>query len=110
MVRASGRGGVRSPVLHWRRVRAAQNDVECVTECPFRLGHVDIELRDESLGWGLLWYAVRNRIDWHQRIARKVHLRDEPTQEAAAEQREMNMCRAPCVWLMAPWIPTGVYM
>src|SRR4029450_8996723 len=48
--------------------------------------------------------GLQDRIEWEQRVAREVHLGDHPLGELSAEQREVDMCRAPGVAVVLPWV------
>src|SRR5215208_1573571 len=98
-----------SLVLHRGRVAAAQDDVETVRERPLRLGSLQIEGRDHTLpGFGVA-HRVEDRVLPEQRIARKVHLGDEPRGEGRPEEREVDVGRPPGVAVVAPWICAWLY-
>ena len=53
--------------------------------------------------------GVHDRTDRDQRIALEIHLGDQPLREAGAEQREMDMGRAPAVDVVAPRVGAGLH-
>src|SRR5215472_6130587 len=68
---------------------AAQDDVEPVAQRPLGLGVLDRELGDHPLLRRLVGHRVEDRVQRQQRVAREVHLGDQPLGERAAEQREV---------------------
>src|ERR1700676_2267835 len=87
-----------------RRIAAAQDHIELVAERMLRHRRVDIESCDQPRTRVRIGDAVEDRIDREQRVAREIHLRDEPRGEARAEQAEMDVSGTPCVVMIAPWI------
>src|SRR5688572_31211575 len=77
------------------RFAAAQNDVEAEPERPVRLRQLQVELRDEPSPGTLVGDRVEDRIEREERVAREVHLRDEPLREGATEHREVDVPRTP---------------
>src|SRR4029077_7886962 len=65
---------------------------------------VPIELGDQTSARCLVRGAVEDWIEGHQRIAGKIHLRDEARGERRPEQRKMNVSGAPCVVMISPGI------
>src|SRR5215469_5934613 len=87
----------RSPPLglHRGRFAAPQHDVEAVAERPFGLSDGHVELANEAAARRIIWDRQKDRIEFEQRVARKIHLRDQPCGEAGAEKREMNVVGPP---------------
>ena len=71
--------------LEYRFFGAAQDDVKGVAQSPFRLRGLKIESRDQSLARLYIGDRLKNRIDSQQRIARKIHLRNQPGHQRRAE-------------------------
>src|SRR6266704_571735 len=90
--------------LHRRGIAAAQHDVEAVGERPFRNGVLPIEHRDQANARSLVGDRVVHRVVLEQRVSRKIHLRDHAREERGAEQREMDVRRAPGIVVVAPGI------
>src|SRR5215831_531934 len=98
------RGGAESLIvrlLEGRRLLPADDDVEPVSECPVRLRQLHVESRDRPLP-GVLRDGIENRVEREERVAGEVHLRDEPIGERTAEERKMDVIRAPGVRVVAP--------
>src|SRR5205809_6945010 len=89
-------------------VAAAQHDAELVGERPVRHRDGEIEARDHPPARLLVRDGVEDRIVGHQWIAREIHLRDEPRQERAPEQGEMDVRRPPGIGMIAPWVGAGL--
>src|SRR5689334_8720584 len=72
--------GVRASMSdpHRRRLRAREHDVEAVSGRDLLDAGLEVQLAHHARARGLVGYAVEDRIDREQRIAREVHLRDEP--------------------------------
>src|SRR6266566_925060 len=96
-----------APLLEDGRVAAAQHDVPVVAEGPLGLGQLDVEVGDQPLPGLLVGHRVEDRVELQQRVAREVHLGDQPLGERAAEQREVDVCRAPGVVVVPPRIGAG---
>ena len=60
--------------------------------------------RDEPLTPFFVGDAVEDRVERQQRIAGKVHLRDQPREEIHPEQRKMDVLRPPGIVMIAPGI------
>src|SRR3989449_5466016 len=90
--------------LHRRGIAAAQHDVEAVGERPFRNGVLPVERRDQASARFLVGDRVVHRVVLEQRVSRKIHLRDHAREERGAEQREMDVRRAPGIVVVAPGI------
>src|SRR5260221_6872744 len=88
--------------LHRRRGASAQHDVEAIGERVRRPSVLEIEGRDQPRARLLVGEAVVHGIEAQQRIPGKVHLRHHAGQEGLAEQREMDVRRAPGVVVVAP--------
>src|SRR5882724_9118891 len=91
-------------LLERSRVAATQNDVELVAERPFRLGHVEVETRNQPLAGTLIWNGLEDRIVCHQRIIGKIHLRDQTRDQTRPKQRKMDVRRTPGIRVVAPRI------
>src|SRR5918997_4127771 len=81
---------------------AAQHDVPAVGERPLRPGGLQVERRDHALASLRVRDRVEDRVLVEQGVVREVHLRDEPLGESVAEQREVDVGRAPRVVVVAP--------
>src|SRR5919106_2279199 len=91
-------------VLHRGRLAPAQHYVEAVGERPFGHGLLEVELRDQALAVPPVGHRVEDRVLEEERVAREVHLRDEPRRESRAEQRDVDVRRSPCVGMVLPRI------
>src|SRR5436305_722061 len=85
---------------------AAQVDVEVVGMGPVGPSGMDVKAGDHALARLLVTDRVEDRVVREERIARKVHLGDEPLREGAAEQREVDVGGTPGVVVVAPRIRT----
>src|SRR5690242_15891080 len=65
-------------VLHRRGLAAAQDDVEAIRERPLGHRRVEVERAHEALAGGRVAHGVEDRVLEEERIAREVHLGDEP--------------------------------
>src|SRR5712691_7987584 len=90
-----------------RGVATTQGDVPSVAEGPFRFGDGEIERGYQQVATTLVGYRLEDRVEGHQRVTRKVHLRHEPVFERRRKHREMDVGRAPGVLVVAPWVSTG---
>src|SRR5216683_5256905 len=97
-----------SRLLEGRLAATAQHDVEAIAERVFGLGDFKVEAGDQAIARGLIGDAVEYRIERQERIARKVHLRDEARGEPRSEQRVVDVVRAPGVLMVAPGIGAGL--
>src|SRR5258708_13243782 len=94
-------------LLEGRLAATAQHDVEAIAERVFGLGDFKVEAGDQAIARGLVGDAAEYRIERQERIARKVHLRDEARGEPRSEQRVVDVVRAPGVLMVAPGIGAG---
>src|SRR5271157_2639114 len=94
--------------LHRRRRTAAQHYIPPIAQRPFGLGDGHIELADEAVARRLIGNRQKDRVEIEQRIAREIHLRDEPLGKAGAEKREVNVVRPPGIVVIAPGIGAGL--
>src|SRR5215469_1611391 len=86
---------------------AAENNVELIAKRLLRFGGLPIELRDQASAGLFIGRAIENRIKTEQRIAGKIHLRDEARGEGGPEKRKVYVRRAPGVVVVAPGIFAG---
>ena len=75
-----------------------------IAERPFGLRDGEVEGRNHPFARARVGDGIEDRIVAEQRIARKVHLRDQPAQEVGAEQREVDVRRPPRVRVVQPGI------
>jgi hypothetical protein len=68
-----------------------------------RCGARKVELRNQSVAGSFIG-ALKDGVVGEQRIAREVHLRHQPAEDALAEERVMDMRRTPGVPVIAPRI------
>src|SRR5215471_2633867 len=90
--------------LEGRGVASAQNDVELITERPLRLGRGQIEAGDQSLPGSLVRDGLKDWIEGKERVAGKIHLRDQARREGRTKDREVNVSRPPRVVMVFPGI------
>jgi len=87
----------------------AQHDIESIGERIERHRGIEVERRDKAIDR----IRIRNRIDdrarLDQRIAFKIHLRNQALYEARSENREMDMGRTPAIDVVAPGIGPGLH-
>src|SRR5579875_475363 len=95
-------------VLEHGLLPAAQHDVPLVAEGPLRLGQVEVEPGDHPLPGRRVRHRVEDRVLGEERVAGKVHLRHQPLRERPAEQREVDVRRAPGVQVVAPRVGAGL--
>src|SRR5262245_12080207 len=86
----------------------AEHDVEAEPERPGGLGQVELERADQTLASLLVADRVEDRIEREERIAREVHLGDEPIGNRAAEDREVDVGGAPGVRMVLPRVRPGL--
>ena len=100
---------MRSVVVFERScVAAAHHDVELIAERVERLRRLQVKQGDKSIASAFIGGAAEDRIVGHQRVAGKIHLRDQARGERGAEDREMNVCGAPGVVVILPRIGAGL--
>ena len=63
--------------------------------------------RDQRLTRFFVRDAVADRIKGYKRVAREIHLRDQPLLKVDADDRKMDMSRAPGVEVVAPRVRAG---
>src|SRR5688500_9387611 len=85
-----------------RGVLAAQHDVPPVAERPLGHGGVQVEPGHHRLAGLRVADRVEDRVVGAQRVAREVHLGDQPLGERGAEQREVDVRGPPGVVVVAP--------
>eukprot|EP01022_Parablepharisma_sp_SALTPOND_P016942 TRINITY_DN2599_c0_g3_i6.p1 TRINITY_DN2599_c0_g3~~TRINITY_DN2599_c0_g3_i6.p1 ORF type:complete len:1173 (+),score=341.22 TRINITY_DN2599_c0_g3_i6:1282-4800(+) len=93
---------------HGRGVAAAQDDVEYVAEHLVVHRFVQREARDQALAGSLVGDALEDRVVVEQRVVGEVHLRHQALRIDVAEQREVDMRRAPGLVVVAPGIRAGL--
>src|SRR5260370_1120048 len=74
-------------LLERGRAGPAQVDVEVVCGRPVGHGVVDREAGDHALARGRITRRIKNRVVREERVAREVHLRNQPLRERPPEQR-----------------------
>src|SRR6266536_2136014 len=89
--------------------RRTQNDVEAVAERPLRPCQLEVEAGHEPVAGLLVAHGPEDRIELEQRIARKIHLRDQSARERTAEDGEVDVRRPPRVGMVLPGIRAGLY-
>src|SRR5947209_2693013 len=112
-----GRGHLNSPNflgrsrrdLHGRGLAAPENDVEAIAERMAWYGGFPIEKRYQAVSRVLVRDAVKNGVEWQQRIFREIHLRDQARQQPRAEERKVNVCGAPGILMILPRVRAGFY-
>ena len=88
-------------------VPSDEHEIELVAEGVIADSGVPVELRDQAVARGFIADAIENGIVRQQRVAGKIHLRDETGGERRTENGEMNMRGAPGVVMIAPGIGAG---
>src|SRR5580698_7523019 len=83
---------------------SAQHDVETIAERPVGLRALQIEFRNEALPRAFVGNRLPDWIVLEQRIAGKIHLRNQSRCKRRTEQRKMNMRRPPRVLVVLPRI------
>src|SRR5262245_7618458 len=71
--------------FHGRAFPPAQNNVEPISECKCRSRLLPIKRTNQPPLRRLIRKAIINRIEFKQRITRKVHLRNQPAQQAGSK-------------------------
>ena len=90
----------------WSRVAATKYKVKSIAECVFGNSNFDIKCCYQPFARGTVGDAVKDRIKSQQRIARKIHLSNQPSGETRTEQAEVNVIRPPRIVMIAPRIRT----
>src|SRR5215471_14824193 len=88
---------------------AAKHNIETKANCEFRFGCRPIKCCDQTRTGGRVLNAFENRIKDKQRVAWKVHLRNEPGENAGSKKRKVNMRGTPCVFVISPRVCAGLY-
>ena len=90
--------------LKRRRFPATQHNVKTIAERPLRLGRFQVKFRDQTLPRLFIRNRLQNGIIRKERIAGKIHLRNQSRDECRPKQRKVDMRRAPCIVVIAPRI------
>src|SRR5271157_1159499 len=99
--------GVVSPLmssLHGSGVTATQHNIKAEAKRDLRSGRRPIENRNQALARGFDGHTVIDGVEFEQRIAGEIHLRDKARGESGAEHREVDVLRAPGVVMIPPGI------
>src|SRR5256714_13509876 len=86
----------------------AQNDIEMVAERPLGFGRLQIKPGYQSLPGFFVGDGLKDRIKGKKRIAGKIHLRNQAGGEGWPENRKVNVRRPPGIFVVLPWISTGL--
>src|SRR5580700_1076256 len=95
--------------LDGRSQTAAENDVKVISQSMTGHRGVPVKKRDQAIARVLVGNAVENRIEPQQRIARKIHLRDETREQPGTKERKVNVRWAPGVRMILPRVRAGFY-
>src|SRR5208282_1011539 len=90
--------------LHRRGIPAAQDYIESEAQRKFWCCGGPIESGDQTIARGLVRNAVKNRIEFEQRVTWEIHLGHQPCSKGRAEERKVNVLGPPGVVMIAPWI------
>src|SRR5829696_10316870 len=82
-------------VLHRRRFAPTKHDVVAIAECPLLDGPVVVVAADHPVARLLVADRVEDRVLEEEGIAREEHLGDQAGSECRAEEREVDVARAP---------------
>src|SRR5437016_11349663 len=82
----------------------AQNDIEMVAKRPLGFGRLQIKPGYQSPPGLFIGDGLKDRIESKERIAGKIHLRNQAGGEGWSEDRKVNMCRPPGIFVVLPWI------
>src|SRR5215813_7134929 len=100
--------GTRSiSALERRSLAPAQNDVELIAKRPLRLGGGEIKFGNQPLPRPFVWNRLEDGIVSEERIAGKIHLRDQPRGEGRTEKRKVYMGRPPGILVVLPRVGPG---
>src|SRR5271170_7551914 len=94
--------------LKRRALPSAHHDVEPESQRPAWLRAIHFKPRNHSLARAFIADGIENRIERKQRIAREIHLRNEPRRKRRPVERKMNMRGAPGVRMVLPRIRPGL--
>src|SRR5580658_10730038 len=94
--------------LERRGIAPPQNNVEAEAERPLRLCRFQVKLGNQSLPCFLVRDGFKNGIESKQRVARKIHLRDQAREKRSSENGEVNVRRPPCIVVIEPGIGAGL--
>ena len=88
---------------------AAENDIE--TKAERMAGHRRAPVKQgyQAMSSFIVWNAIKNRIEWQQRISGKIHLRDQAREQPGSEERKVNVGRAPGIGVILPRVSTRFY-
>src|SRR5271156_1074151 len=89
-------------------VPTAQNDVKAIGKRVVRLGTFHVQPGDKTVACLFIRDAVEEGIERLQRVAGKIHLRDQPGEDPRAKERKMNMRGAPRIVMIAPGVCAGL--
>src|SRR3984957_14138257 len=90
----------------WSPVAATQYEGESIAQCVIGNSNFDVECCYQPFARGMVRDAVKDRIESHQRIARKIHLSNQSSGETRTEKAEVNVIRPPRIVMIAPRIRT----
>src|SRR5437016_2855280 len=81
-----------------------QHNVELVPQRPFRLRALEVEAGDQAFASFLIGDRLKDRIKGKKRIARKIHLGNQPGRERRPQQRKMYVAGPPRIGVVLPGI------
>ena len=87
---------------------AGEHDVPAVAGAPLVLGDVVVVGGDQAVAGRRVGDRLVDRVEREERVAREVHLGDQPLGEVGAEQREVDVRRPPGVVVVAPRVGAGL--
>src|SRR3954447_17381665 len=91
-------------VLHRGSFAPAQHDVVAVAQRPLLDGAVVVVGADHPVTGLLIADGVEDRVLEEERVAGEEHLGDQPRRERGAEEREVDVSRAPRVRVVLPGV------
>src|SRR6516164_8180516 len=98
----------RMSLLHRCPLAPAQHDVEAIAERISRRGCLPVQRTHQSIPRVLIGDGIPYGICCEQRIAWKIHLRDQSSCESGTEDREMDVSRPPRIVMIAPRVCAGL--
>src|SRR5215472_9555277 len=98
----------RMSLLHRCPLAPAQHDVEAISKRIARRGSLPVEDTHQSIPRVLIREGIPDGVCGEQRIAWKIHLRDQSSCESRTEYREMDVGRPPRIVMIAPRVCTGL--
>src|SRR5215467_5970558 len=96
----------RMSLLHRGLLASAQHDVEAISKRISRRGRLPVEYTHQSIPRVLIRDGIPDGVGSEERIAWKIHLRDQSSCESRTEYREMDVRRPPRIVMITPRVCT----